>query len=369
MYDPDKTMPLPLTNDTPRPQPPNKKYRLGLAMIIAAIVLLVISVLIFFPFIQTSTNPQLSNVPTRKPTPTRILPTPTPTPTPFDPAVGAILPNYRVIAFYAVPGAEVTGPAYAPDAQMLTKLKAQSDAYEKLDATHPVKMGIDLVVSVPDNYPGPDHTYSHHVDNDTIQHYIDFCQNNNLLLFLDLNFGQAVVKDELAYFMPYLEHYTFVHMAIDPEWMFPRHDGIPGTNLSNVRATDLNPAIEELAALPMKYHVPRKILIIHQYRGDGDTLATPFDAGQAEIADKRNLFSDPRVDVVLHVDSVGGFPGDHQEKVLQYSQWVKDDMHKYNNFKYGGFKIFYRLEAPTGLMTPQEILAMDPPPMVVTYGN
>lgn len=370
MYNPDKTMPLP--SIPPQHQPEQKKYSRWLIILVAGISLVIISIntLMFLPFIQTYFNPQMNGVQAVRPKlELKPKPTPTPTPIPFNPSVGAVLPSHRVVAFYAVPGAEVTGPAYAPDAQMLAQLKAQGDAYATADPAHPVQLGIDLVVSVPDNYPGPQQTYSHHVDATTIQSYIDFCKSNNLLLFLDLNFGQAPVKPELEYFMPYLERYSFVHMAIDPEWMFPRHDGIPGTNLSNVRAADLKPAIEELAAIPMKYHLPRKILIIHQYRGDGDLMSNPFDAGQAEIADKRNLFSDPRVDVVLHVDSVGGFPGDHQEKELQYSQWVRDDMHKYNNFQYGGFKIFYRLEAKMGLMTPQEVLSMDPAPMVVTYGN
>ena len=83
---------------------------------------------------------------------------------------------------------------------------------------------------------------------------------------------------EVDFFLPYLEKYSFVHMAVDPEWMFPRHDGIPGINLSNVRASDLNPIIEALAAIPMQYHVPRKILIIHQYRASGDGTATPYNA-------------------------------------------------------------------------------------------
>lgn len=158
-------------------------------------------------------------------------------------------------------------------------------------------------------------------------------------------------------------------MAVDPEWMFPRRNGIPGINLSNVRASDLNPIIEALAAIPMQYHVPRKILIIHQYRPDGDGLKDPYDPGQAEIADKRNLLFDPRVDVVIHVDSVGGYPGDIHDKTLQYSEWVQQDMEKYGNFLYGGFKLFYQHEAKIRLMTPKEVLSLDPPPMVVTYGN
>lgn len=295
-------------------------------------------------------------------------PTPTPTPKPFDPNVGAILPTHRIVAFYAIPNAESTGPAYQLTSTMLANLRSQAAAYQKVDPKHPVQPGIDLVASVPDGFPGPEGNYSHHLDDDTIQSYIDFCQKNGLILFLDLNFGQANIMDEVNSFLPYLERYSFVELAVDPEWMFPRHDGIPGVNLSNVRASDLNPIIQALAQIPMKYHVPRKVLLIHQYRGDGDGLANPYDAGQAEIADKKDLLFDTRVDVVIHVDSVGGYSGDQADKTWEYNQWVSQDMQKYHNFLYGGFKLFYHIEAQT-LMTPQEVLALKPAPMVVTYGN
>ncbi len=310
-----------------------------------------------------SHRPHIAAKPTPRPTPR-----PSPTPTPFDPSLGAVLPTHRVVAFYAIPNAEATGPAYILNASMLAALQAQGAAYQKLDPTHPVQPGIDLVASIPDGYPGPQGYYSHHLDAATIQSYVNFCQQNNLLLFLDLDFGLAPISKELDFFLPYLEKYSFVHMAVDPEWMFPRHDGIPGINLSNVRSSDLNPIISALAALPMKYHVPRKILIIHQYRSDGDGLKNPYDAGQAEIADKGNLLNDPRVDVVIHIDSVGGYTGDQADKTWQYNTWVGQDMQKYHNFRYGGFKMFYHIEAKT-LMTPQQVLALNPPPLVVTYGN
>jgi hypothetical protein len=290
------------------------------------------------------------------------------TPTPFNPSIGAVLPTHRVVAFYAVPGAEATGPAYELTPNMLNNLKDQGAAYQQLDPGHPVQLGIDLVTSVPDRDPGPVDYYSHNLDRSTIQSYIDFCQKNGLILFLDLNIGQAPVMDEVNFFLPYLEHYTFVNLAIDPEWMFPRHNGIPGIDLSNVRASDLNPIIQAVAEIPMKYHVPRKILLIHQYRNDGDDLNNPYNPGQAEIADKRDLLNDPRVDLVIHVDSVGGYLGDQLDKTQEYENWVGQDMQKYHNFRYGGFKLFYHIEAQT-LMTPKQVMALTPAPMVVTYGN
>jgi hypothetical protein len=347
----------------PRQVSRRRRRQFIFVFLLSMVLLVIVSTIIVAPILKIGSaepNPILAG--------RAVASSPTPTP-PFDPNQGAVLPTHRVIAFYAVPFSEPTGPAYQPTDSMLAALKQQGTAYEQLDPAHPVQLGIDLVVSVPDGFPGPQGTYSHHVDAGTIQTYIDFCNKNNLLLFLDLNFGLAPVMQEVNFFLPYLEQYAFVHLAIDPEWMFPRHDGIPGVNLSNVRASDLNPIIEAVAAIPMQYHVPRKILIIHQYRPDGDGLKDPYDAGQAEIANKGKLLFDPRVDVVIHVDSVGGYSGDIQDKKFQYKEWVQQDMKKYHNFLYGGFKLFYQHEAKVRLMTPKEVLALRPAPMVVTYGN
>ena len=113
-------------------------------------------------------------------TPTRVV---TPTPTPFDPSVGAILPSHRIVAFYGIPNAEPPGPAYELTTDMLNNLQAQGAAYQQLDPSLPVQLGIDLVASVADGFPGPNGYYSHDLDPDTIQAYIDFCQKNNLILF------------------------------------------------------------------------------------------------------------------------------------------------------------------------------------------
>ncbi|GAA0736233.1 hypothetical protein Drose_18760 [Dactylosporangium roseum] len=310
---------------------------------------------------QTSEHrtPEARATPTAAPEPARPV---------FDPDAGAPLPTNRVVAFSAVPGAAVTGPAYQLSDAMLTRLRDQAAQYQALDPAHPVVAGIDLVVSVPDRYPGDDGSYRHHVDKATIDRYVEFCKRNGLVLFLDLNFGWTDPLTELNIFSHYLR-LPFVHVAIDPEWMFPRRDGVPGVNLSNVRAADLNPLIDAVADLPERYQVPRKMFLIHQYRPDGDGLADPYDPAEALIADKRNLRDDSRVDVIVHVDSVGGWPGDIEVKIRQYSAWVAQSMQRHGNFRYGGLKIFYQQESKHKLMTPRQVMALRPPPMVITYGN
>lgn len=350
----------------PRRAPRRPDRQFALLFLLNVSLILIVSAFVIVPELRMHSVTALPTPTTRAAATSWPIPTPTP---PFDPSLGAVLPTHRVVAFYAVPYAEPTGPAYESSDAMLAALVQQGAAYGLLDPEHPVQLGIDLVVSVPDAYPGPQGSYSHHVDAATIQTYLNFCREHNLILFLDLDIGQAPIMSEVNFFLPYLKKYAFVHLAIDPEWMFPRRNGIPGVNLSNVRASDLNPVIAAIAAIPMRYHVPRKILLIHQYRPDGDRLQDPYDPGQAELADKHNLLFDPRVDVVIHIDSVGGYPGDVRDKTLQYTQWVQQDMAKYHNFLYGGFKLFYQHEAKVRLMTPKEVLSLTPPPMVVTYGN
>src|SRR3989449_7212133 len=148
----------------PLPQKPrrvsrNTRRHLAIILLLLSMSLLIIvSTTLLVPALKT-----LSVVPNPTLTP-RAVATSTPTPTPiFDPDQGAVLPTHRVVAFYAVPFAEPTGPAYQPNDRMLAELRHQGAAYEQLDSDHPVRLGIDLVVSVPDAFPGPNKSYSHHV--------------------------------------------------------------------------------------------------------------------------------------------------------------------------------------------------------------
>src|SRR5258708_2019283 len=197
-----------------KPQGPRRsQWKVVLALFILLCSIIIICVSLIGPYLGKALLVTTSS--------TEIVPTPTPTftspPPPFDPSVGAVLPTHRIIAFYAVPGAEPTGPAYILNETMFNHLKAQGNAYLQLDPTHPIDLGIDLVVSVPDSFPGPAGHYSHHVDSQTIQAYIDFCNAHELLLFLDLNFGQAPVMREIDFFLSYLQQYSFVHLAMGPE--------------------------------------------------------------------------------------------------------------------------------------------------------
>lgn len=280
-------------------------------------------------------------------------PTSTPSPTPtYNPLVGAVFPGHRIVAFYGIPGAQVAGPAYQASDAMLAKLTTQAQAYQAADPHTPIMMGIDLVVNVADGQPGPNGTYSHDVDPSIVQQYIAFCQQHNLLLFLDLELGRAQIRNVLPTYLPYLQQNAFVHLALDPEWAFPANSGLPGYNVGSMSASDINWVIDQLGAIPPTYHVPEKVLIIHQFR---DIVLTNKALIQKDSA---------LVSVVLHVDSVGNYNGAVNDKKTEYAKWVQQEW-----TGLGGFKLFYNLETPYHLMAPTEVLALTPPPLVITYGN
>ena len=69
----------------------------------------------------------------------------------FDPSVGAPLPDNRIVAAYGiVGGTDFNGPASDLDqlTAFLPTLQSIGQQFATLDPTHPVKLGLDLVINV-----------------------------------------------------------------------------------------------------------------------------------------------------------------------------------------------------------------------------
>src|SRR5215467_6729824 len=135
------TVPPPLS-----PPPPIMKHRrrrgvLGVVVVFGAVAALGAGLGVWLPHRGTFPVSALAGIRTDPTATATLTPTPTETPTPaFDPNVGAILPDHRIVAFYAVPGAAATGPAYLLSASMLARLRTQGAAYDALDPKHPVQL-------------------------------------------------------------------------------------------------------------------------------------------------------------------------------------------------------------------------------------
>lgn len=285
---------------------------------------------------------------------------------PFDPSAGAPLPTNRIVAAYGIlGGGPVNGPASTVSMldNFLPQLQQLGQQYAALDPTHPVKLGIDLVVnSIQPCSAFPRYCSSWPNDSD-MQAYVTYCQQHNLLLFFDVQLGTEPVKDAVMnHLLPYLQKYPFAELALDTEFHFPDNPqgyadaaGYPCC-LGWMDASEINWASDELAQISMQNQLPRKVLIVHQWN-------------PAVLPDKQNIHPNPNVSLVLQSDGFGGY----DNKLGDYQVFVQQDL-----LEYGGYKLFFHYcdggcsydIDPNGVaqpQTPQQVMQIFPQPLFISY--
>ncbi|HEY8448470.1 MAG TPA: hypothetical protein VIL01_15320 [Thermomicrobiales bacterium] len=291
------------------------------------------------------------------PTPTDPIPTTTAGPTPTlvsnldlgpggsGPSPdGAILPHYRIISYYGHPLNTTMGVlgTFEGDLEaMLEAMRAEKAAYEAADPSRPVILALEVIASVAQNWPADDNTYLLHTDRSIIDEYAEFCEENGLLLILDIQIGHSTVAEEIERVRPWLEK-PFVHLAIDPEFAMP--PGVaPGEEIGSVDASDVAYAQDILGQIVDAHALPPKILIVHRFT-------------EGMIRNAEQLEPVPGVQLVIDFD---GF-GEPAIKVDLYTHFIRDQ-----GVEFGGIKIFYNQDLPP--LTPSETVALDPPPDVVIF--
>jgi len=252
------------------------------------------------------------------------------------------LKNNRLVAYYGNPLSGYMGVLGETDPQtMVANLKEQTAAYSELDPERPAVPTIELIASTASREPGASGLYINQLPTELIEQYAQLAEENGALLLLDVQLGLATVEEEIEILRPFLERPN-VHLAIDTEYSVEPGQ-IPGVDLGNVDGSEIASAIQTLDAIVREKNLPDKMLLVHQ-----------FETGI--VTNKELIQPTENIEVVLHADGFGG----PEAKLTKYDILVRDEP-----IQYGGFKLFYTQDAP--LLTPQEVLQLDPAPAVVTY--
>ena len=284
----------------------------------------------------------------------------------FDPGADAPLPKYRIVAAYGILGGiEINGPAST--LQLLDNFQPQMQAlgkqYADLDPTHPVKFALDLVVNSFDLCASPRYCSSWATD-DIINQYVDYCQKHDMLLFLDVQLGTEPVTEAMTnHLLPYLQKYPFVELALDTEFHFP--DNAYGHSLAAEYArgwmdiTDINWTIDKLAQLSLQQHLPRKVLLVHQFA----TEVIRCDNDKQGIVCKDKIKRDPNVSLVFQTDGFGAVDA----KLFGYYAFVQQQL-----IQYGGYKVFFHYPDSgaydTPLQSPADVMRqLFPQPLFISY--
>jgi hypothetical protein len=265
--------------------------------------------------------------------PTQVLPPALP---------GAILPSRRIVSYYGNPLASGMGIlGEMPPERLFPRLRDQAEAYRAADRERSVAPALELVTVVAQGEPGPDGLYRLRMDTELIERVARWADEHGLLLILDVQSGRGNVDDEVRWLLPFLSRPN-VHLALDPEFAMPRNQ-VPGQRIGTMDATTINGVQRILADLVESEGLPPKMLLVHRFT-------------EAMVTSYQKISTDPRVQVVMVMDGFGG----PAIKTHQYDTLIAEQ-----RVQYTGFKLFYRHDQP--LMTPEQVLLLDPPPDLVIY--
>lgn len=252
------------------------------------------------------------------------------------------LKDNRLVAFYGTPLSEDMGilGEYSPE-EMMEKLKEKTQEYSNLDPERPAIPTIELIATIAQRSPGPEGLYIAPPDDDVIQEYVELADDEDALLLLDVQLGRASVMEAVKEVEPYLKDPN-VHLAIDTEYSVGEGQ-VPGEDLGHVNGAEVQEAIDYVDDMVQEENLPDKMVLVHQF-------------GNGIIQNKGAIHPTDHVEVPLNYD---GF-GKSAIKVGAYGKLVRDE-----SIQYGGFKLFTENDDP--MMTPQEVLQLEPSPVIVNY--
>ncbi len=261
---------------------------------------------------------------------------------------GAVLPKHRIFAYYGNPHSKRMGilGKYEKE-EMLRRLDQEIKNWEKADTTNtPIMPALHLVAITAQGSPGKDGGYRLRMSDKTIKKVIRWGNEHNALVFLDIQRGHAPLGPEMKYLEKYLK-LPFVHLGIDPEFSMVT-GARPGAKIGSYDAADINQAVQFLSKVSKENNVPPKILVVHRFT-------------QGMVKNYKNIKLDPNVQIVMDMDGWGP-PVLKKDSYLAYI--------KKEPVQYTGFKLFYDNDfrkPGSRIMTPKEVLNLDPVPMYIQY--
>jgi hypothetical protein len=263
------------------------------------------------------------------------------------PLAGAVLPDKRIVAYYGNPLSKRMGAlGEFPKDEMLKRLRSEVARWEHADSALPVQPALHLIAVVAQADPGKAGKYRLIMTNELINQVYGWAREAGALLFIDIQTGHDDIRNLLPQFEWILKN-PDVHLGIDPEFNLISSKAKPGKKIGTYDAADINYVSTFLKEMVHKYNVPPKVFVIHRFTRNGVTNA-----------DK--IVLRPEVQLVMHMDGWG-------------APWLKRDSYKdyivAEPVQFTGFKLFYHNDTKKGdpLMTPQDLLKLNPKPIYIQY--
>jgi len=254
-----------------------------------------------------------------------------------------VVPMHRLVALYGHPGTPSLG-ALGEQGLFASIARARQMAalYRPLSQV-PVVPTFEIIATVAQGSPGPGGLYSYETPVATLRPWVRAASRAGMYVVLDLQPGRASLLAQAKLYQPLLERPN-VGLALDPEWALGPGQ-LPLRQIGSVSIREVNSVINWLAALTARYHLPQKLLVLHQFR-------LSMIQGEQRLNTRHDDLA-----IVIHMDGQGT-PGDKQQTWDAVTAAAPPGV-------FFGWKNFFVKDHP--MLTPQETMAHVPQPVMISY--
>src|SRR5215469_11618568 len=260
------------------------------------------------------------------------------------PGGGQVLfPARRIVALYGTPGTPVLGVlGHQGLTASIVRAKATAAQYSRL-AKVAVIPAFEIIATVAQASPGRQHTYSFESSVSSLRPWVSAATKAGMYVTLDLQPGRASLLAQAKRYQSLLQ-LPNVGLALDPEWKL-QPGQLPLHQIGSVSIAEVNSVATWLAALTARYHLPQKLLELHEFRLSMIRDVARLDTHNDDLA------------IVINMDGQGA-PG---TKLATWQAVVGNAPQGV----YFGWKDFYTKDTP--MLGPARTIERQPAPVLISY--
>jgi hypothetical protein len=254
-----------------------------------------------------------------------------------------MFPGRRLVALYGYPGTPALGVLGQQDLTgSVARAEQMAAAYQPLSSV-PVVPAFEIIATVAEASPGADGSYSYESPVSSLSPWVDRATAAGMYVVLDLQPGRASLLAQAERYESLLRQPN-VGLALDPEWKL-QPGQTPLRQIGHVDIGEVNSVIGWLATLTAKYHLPQKLLVLHQFLLSMINGEADLDTSHDDLA------------IVIHMDGQGS-PGAKEETWNAVTGAAPHGV-------YFGWKNFLVKDHP--MFTPQQTMVNVPAPVMISY--
>ncbi len=260
------------------------------------------------------------------------------------PGGGQVLfPLHRLVALYGHPGAPSLGALGQQGLRAsIRRVREAAAPYRPLSRV-PVVPTFEIIASVAQGSPGPDGRYSYESSAASLRPWVRRAAAAGLYVVLDLQPGRASLLAQARRYRSLLR-LPGVGLALDPEWKL-QPGQLPLRQIGGVGIAEVNSVINWLAGFTARYHLPQKLVVLHQFE-------LSMIRGERWLSTRHDDLA-----IVIHMDGQGT-PADKEQTWDAVTTAAPPGV-------FFGWKDFYRKDHP--MLSPVQTMRRTPQPVMISY--